>query len=121
MHKILIIEDNPTMLSLLKTLLELEGYHVSIAAGETVGDILNSIHQENPDIALLDVYLKDISGMDVVKQLRQTETSKHTTVIMTSGMNLEEQCLKEGADGFLLKPYMPDDLISLLKRTLIQP
>jgi FixJ family two-component response regulator len=37
---------------------------------------------------------------------------------MTSGLNVEEECMESGANGFLLKPYMPDDLLDILKRNL---
>ena len=52
----------------------------------------------------------------VVRAMRKDERFNDTRVIMASGMNLKDECLAGGADDFLLKPYMPDDLINLLKK-----
>lgn len=109
MHKIMLLEDDPTMLSLLNTLLEIEGYQVSHTL-----DFLNTleaIEQYNPDLILLDVNLREINGLDVLKDIREDKHLKDVTVIMSSGMDLKDECLDTGANDFILKPYMPDELV----------
>jgi CheY-like chemotaxis protein len=69
---------------------------------------------------LLDVHLPNANGLDVLAQVRANVETNDLSVVMTSGLNLEDECLRSGANGFLLKPYMPDDLLSLLKRSLSQ-
>ncbi len=116
MPTIMLAEDDLTMISLLKTLLGMEGYRV--LALDTDDDILESVRRDRPDLLLMDVHLPHVSGLEVMEQLRADEAVKDTSVVMTSGLNLETECLTHGADAFLLKPYMPDDLLGMLKRNL---
>jgi CheY-like chemotaxis protein len=114
MTKILLAEDDYTMVSLLTTLLGLEGYQV-VTALDKVGNIIENIRKEMPDMILMDVYLGDLNGLAIIKELRQQDDLKDIRVIMASGMNMREACLDAGANEFLLKPYMPDDLLRLLR------
>jgi DNA-binding response OmpR family regulator len=116
MPKVMLIEDDPTMLSLLNTLMELEGY--SAAKLRAAEDYLAEIQAENPDLILLDVNLSGADGIDLLEKLRADEVLKHTLVIMSSGMDYRDVCMEKGADGFILKPYMPDELIALTKQLL---
>lgn len=114
MAKVMLAEDDPTMVNLLKTLLRMEGYEV--IAIESDADVLKELRRDHPDILLLDVHLSGRNGLDILDVIRKTRDTISARVIMTSGMNLKEECMSHGADDFLLKPYMPDDLILMLKR-----
>ncbi len=109
MPKVLLADDDCTMVSLLKTLLALEGYTAASLLDQK-GDLLDIIRRESPDILLLDLHLGNQSGLDLVRRIRDTSDLKHIRVIMVSGLNKREECLKAGADDFLLKPYMPEEL-----------
>jgi len=113
MPKILLAEDDHTMVSLLKTLLKLEGFDV--VALDVNADVPAAVQQENPDALLMDVHLGQQSGIDIVKVIRQNPALTNIRIVMTSGLNMKEECLKHGANYFLMKPFMPDDLLSLLK------
>ncbi len=113
MAKVMLAEDDLTMVNLLKTLLKMEGYEV--IAIEPDADVLKEMRRVRPDILLLDVHLSGRNGLDILDVIRKTRDVANERVIMTSGMNLKEECLDHGADDFLLKPYMPDDLIFMLK------
>ncbi|MGD0574488.1 MAG: response regulator [Anaerolineales bacterium] len=116
MPNLLLVEDDRDMVTLLRTLLEMEGYTVGSARS---GDaVLAMVDQQRPDIVLLDVNLAGQSGLQVLQTLRSRAETRAIRVIMTSGMDLSEQCLQEGADAFLLKPYMPDELVRLLEEVL---
>ena len=117
MPKIMLIEDDRTMLSLLTILLQMENFDVCSPSDDRPEDILAAIRQEKPDVVLLDVNLRLGNGIDLLGKMRSEEELKYTRVIMSSGMDLSHECLQAGADGFLLKPYMPDDLIKLIKET----
>jgi DNA-binding response OmpR family regulator len=109
----MLIEDDPTMMGLLTTLLELDGYQVlSVQEGEHPAE---AILREVPDLVLLDVNLRGLSGLDVLRQVRAEESLKDVRVLMSSGMDYRDVCLEAGADGFLLKPFMPDDLMTRVK------
>jgi DNA-binding response OmpR family regulator len=113
MPKVLLAEDDHTMVSLLKTLLKLEGFEV--VALDVNADVSAAVERENPDALLMDVHLGKQSGMDIVQAIRKNPALANVRIVMTSGLNVKEECLKHGADHFLMKPFMPDDLLSLLK------
>ena len=110
MPKIMLAEDDLTMLRLLKTLMQLEGF-------ESVGlddheNVLDAVHRESPDVLLLDVHLTQGNGLDFLRQMRADPRFDGLIVLMASGMSLKDECLAAGANEFLLKPFMPDTLIN---------
>ncbi|MEJ5202556.1 MAG: response regulator [Anaerolineales bacterium] len=116
MNKILLIEDSPTMRTLLQTLLELEGFEVLISNAMKEEDILREIAEKQPKVILLDVHLRGINGIKLLERMREEQPVPELRVLMTSGMDLRDECIKAGADGFILKPYMPDELFAYLKK-----
>lgn len=115
MKRVFLAEDDQTMVKLLKTLLQIEGFETeAIDLGK--GDLLTSLREDVPEILLLDVNLPNENGLEVVKAMRQDNIFKNTRVVMASGMSLSAESIESGADDFLLKPYMPDDLIAILKK-----
>lgn len=108
------------MSSLLETLLGFEGFMVVQGGLSNDDDILAKIQAEQPDVILLDVHLKNADGIAIMSKLRRMETLSRTRVIMTSGMAVGERCLQAGADAFLMKPYMPSELIALIRANLKQ-
>lgn len=119
--KILVVDDDRTMRAILKTLLELEKYQIVAWDGRPESDILTQIRAEKPKVLLLDVHLRDISGMDILRAVRADPDLQDIRIVMTSGMALKDECMADGADGFLLKPYMPDDLFQLLREVVAEP
>ncbi|MCX7608028.1 MAG: response regulator [Anaerolineales bacterium] len=117
MTKVLVADDDETMVSLLATLLKMEGFSVTTLMDKN-GHPLENIRAAQPDILILDIYLGRHSGLDLVRQIRQTEDLRSLRVIMVSGMNRREDCLAAGADDFLLKPYMPDELFAKIRALL---
>ena len=113
MPKILLAEDDHTMVSLLKTLLKMEGFEV--VALDVNADVPAAVLQENPDALLMDVHLGQQSGLNIVQAIRKIPELSNVRIVMTSGLNVKEECLKHGANHFLLKPFMPDDLLKVLK------
>lgn len=114
MPKVMLAEDDATMLSLLRTLLGMEGFE-TVTLGD---DVLESLRHENPDIVLMDVNLTHGNGIDYLRLIRQDAKLRDLYIIMSSGMLLETECLAAGANAFLMKPYMPDMLIAAIKRGL---
>jgi len=114
MTRVLLAEDDASMLYLLNTLLKMEGYEVSVL--DLHGDIVAGVRAEEPDVMLMDVHLAGKSGMAILQELRQQDDLKQTAIIMSSGMNLEHESRDAGATAFLLKPYMPEELISLIRQ-----
>jgi CheY-like chemotaxis protein len=113
MVKVLLAEDDATMVSLLKTLLKMEGFDV--VALDVYSDVAAAVEKESPHALFMDVHLGGQSGMNILESIRSNEKNANVRIIMTSGMNMKEECIRRGADAFLLKPFMPDDLIKALQ------
>ena len=85
MAKVMLVEDDLTMVSLLRTFLEIEGFEVAtFSPGE---DILGAIEKNDPDIILLDVHLKnigdvDIDGFELLAQIREDNQLKDKKIII---------------------------------------
>jgi len=116
MAKILLAEDDATMVSLLKTLLKMEGFEV--VALDADSDVPAAVQREMPDALLMDVHLGGQSGMQILESIRGNQDFANVRVVITSGMNVRDECIRRGASAFLLKPFMPDDLISVLKQSI---
>jgi CheY-like chemotaxis protein len=115
-NKVLLVEDDSTMQAVLRTLLEIEGFQVTIAPDrKSQTEVVSFIKAEDPDVMLMDVHLREVSGIEVLRELRTDPVFANTRVIMTSGLDVREKCLAAGANSFLLKPYMPDELINKLR------
>ena len=113
MAKILLAEDDSTMVSLLKTLLLMEGFEV--VALDVDADIPAAVQRERPDAIFMDVHLGEQSGMQVLQSIRKNQDTAQVRIVMTSGLNVKDECINLGANAFLQKPFMPDELISVLK------
>lgn len=101
------------MVTLLQTLLKMEGFETAVAHADD--DVPALILREKPDFIIMDVHLGQYSGLDIVDSIRQTPELANLCVIMTSGLNMKDECIQRGANYFILKPFMPDELLSLLK------
>jgi CheY-like chemotaxis protein len=116
MKKVMLCEDDDTMVRLLITLLEIEGYQVTQFEGLTEADLVNKLAFEKPDVLLMDVHLRIVNGLDLLKALRRSPIFRDLRIIMTSGMNLSDNCMSNGANAFIMKPFMPEELITTLQK-----
>jgi len=116
MPTIMLAEDDLTMVTLLKTLLGMEGYQVIELDADD--DVFEAVQRTQPDVLLMDVHLQKVNGLDVLDQVRASDDTRNIPVVMASGLNVGDECLRRGANDFLLKPYMPDDLLKLLAKNL---
>ncbi|OGO67689.1 MAG: hypothetical protein A2Z37_16395 [Chloroflexi bacterium RBG_19FT_COMBO_62_14] len=116
MAKVMIIDDDRTTVTLLETLLQMDGFEVVSEARKD--KILPGIRSAAPDLVLMDVFLAHSDGMGVLADLRSEPDLADLRVVMTSGMDLEEQCLAAGANAFLLKPYSPDQLAKVIQENI---
>lgn len=117
MHKtVMVLEDEPMLDELLHELLGLEGYQVT--RPKSLDNILAELSADRPDAILMDVHLKDANGLDLLSKIRADQQLKDLVVFLSSGSDYRQECLQRGADGFLMKPYMPEDLLTALKQKL---
>jgi DNA-binding response OmpR family regulator len=108
MAKIVIVENDTDIAPLLEQLLAFEGYETVIVTNPLRA--MDIIRAEEPAMVYLDVSLSpSVDGFMVLKLLR---AESDVPVMMCSGFDVEDRCLAEGANAFLLKPFAFEDLIA---------
>jgi DNA-binding response OmpR family regulator len=112
----MIVDDDRTTVSLLKTLLEMDGFEVVLVPRGAM--VLEKALQEIPDIFLLDYHLADMEGTTVSQTLRADSHFATTPIVMSSGLNVESEAKSAGVNAFLVKPFDPSDLANILTKLL---
>jgi predicted signal transduction protein with EAL and GGDEF domain len=117
---IMMVDDEPIILETLQMFLEDAGYDNFITTTEPK-KALNMVVLKKPDVVLLDVMMPEISGLDILQQMRSKEALQHIpTIILTSATDPETKlkALELGATDFLAKPVDPSELALRLRNTL---
>ncbi|MEB3320194.1 MAG: response regulator transcription factor, partial [Cyanobium sp.] len=112
--RILVVEDDPNLMTLIVNELGVEGYRVNGAADGIDG--LNQIRSTRPDLIILDWMLPGLSGLDLCQRLRQT--GERTPVIMLTARDAVPDRvagLNAGADDYLIKPFSLEELLARVK------
>lgn len=118
--KILVAEDDRSILEVVKIILEQENYQTFFADKEE--GIYKNIKENKPDLILLDIWLGGSNGGKIAKTIKSNKETKHIPVIMISANNETEKITKEsGANDFLLKPFNIDDLLQKVKKHIQKP
>ncbi|MBN2391344.1 MAG: response regulator [Anaerolineae bacterium] len=118
MSKILVADDDKMMLRLLKTLIEMEGNEV--VAVTRPEDIVPAAQAEEMTLILMDYHLAGGNSMDALRTLKSDPALKMVPVLVTSGMDRELECKKLGAEGFILKPFRPNELLDHISAMIAQ-
>lgn len=116
-HKVLVIEDEPTLARLLSYNLSQEGYETTVI--DHGGEGLQAAMQRNFDLVILDIMLPGLNGFEVLNRLRQGGVK--TPVIILTARNAEEevvQGLKHGADDYITKPFGVAELLARVSAVL---
>lgn len=107
----MLVDDDRTTVKLLQTLLELDGFDVQVAMRGA--DVLPIVEQRVPDLVFMDYHLADMDGVTVLRSLRERPSYAALPIVMTSGLDVEDEALAAGATTFILKPFEPDELPTL--------
>lgn len=116
---VLIIEDEPAIMALIKFTLEQASFQTQCA--ESVEEAKPLLNEKLPDVVLLDWMLPGISGIDFIKTMRQTSRSRDLPLILLTARSEEEdkeQGLNLGADDYITKPFSPRELVARIKALL---
>lgn len=119
LSRILIVEDDPSLVELLRYNLETEGFDVSVARDGEGG--LEAIDTQDPDLVVLDWMLPNMSGIEICRQMRQKTATRTTPVIMLTAKGEEQdriRGLETGADDYIVKPFSPAELTARIKAVL---
>lgn len=117
--KLVLVEDESDIASLIKLHAEIAGYKISIAHDGLNGYDL--IQKEKPDLILLDIMLPGQSGLDVCRKVKANSEIAHVPIIMLTAKSEETDVvlgLELGADDYVTKPFSPRVLFSRVKAVL---
>jgi len=115
--RILLVEDDESIVTVYKTALQLQGWEVDIASDGKTG-LTKALHTPYPDVLILDLMLPIMNGFDVLKVVKETETTKHIPVIVLTALSESEtqEALSLGAALCLVKTECsPDELVGHIK------
>jgi CheY-like chemotaxis protein len=115
---VLVVDDEPTLRSILAEVLRDEGYAVVTAADGQ--DALEIFVRENPDLVLMDVMMPRMDGLAAYRALRALPTGTTVPIVLTSAVKTHDG-LDARIDGFLPKPFDLDDLLQLVVRLVGDP
>lgn len=113
---VLVLDDDKIFTGLLKTVFELEGYQAAIKSDPT--DLIPTVNRIKPVLLVMDVHAGSKDTISALQELKSGEVTKTLPVIMTSGMDRGDECLRMGADAFILKPFRPSELLDLVEELL---
>ncbi len=118
--KILLIEDDPFLLSMYSTKFELEGFKVFVADDGVKG--FDAVKKELPNLVLLDIKLPKMNGFEVLKKIKEDLSLKNIPVILLTNSSQKEERDKGlglGAADYLVKAhFMPSEVVSKIKKVL---
>jgi len=110
MAKILIIEDEEMIRKLLKRVFKLVRKEEVVEAAKGMDGVDTAV-KEKPEFIFCDIGLPDISGIEVIRQLRNNKAFENTRIIaMSAEYENENKALEAGADSFLKKPFFISDI-----------
>ena len=111
-QKILIVDDNPDSVAIMRSILENRGYQVYVAASGT--EALQVVSTEALDLVLLDVMMPEMSGIEVLQQIKDNSQTGRLAVILVTAKTHDEDVMvgyQYGADYYITKPFTAKQLL----------
>lgn len=119
MPKILIVDDEPEIVDMLQTILDMRGYETLGAYNGTDGLLITRV--DSPDLIILDMMLPDIEGVEVCRMVRADPSTANVPVVILSARTAQtevERGLAAGANAYMTKPVNLPRLFDELKKLL---
>jgi CheY-like chemotaxis protein len=112
-RSIMVVDDNPDIITIVKTILEGKGYQVlSASSGQ---ELLNLLTDRKPDLIILDIMMPEMDGLEVLGRLKAvTETASIPVILLTAKVQYEDVLggYKLGADYYITKPFTSTQLVN---------
>jgi len=116
--RILILDDDPDILEVLKVALETKGYEIKTKRDSE--NLFKLVDDFKPDLILVDLLLMNENGGEICAQLKRNVNTKHIPVILVSGFcSIHEMHLIYGCDGYLAKPFDLQKLINNINNLIV--
>ena len=120
MQKILIVDDEESVVEIVKLRLETNNYEVITAYNGEEG--LTKAKEEKPDLIILDIAMPDMDGFEVGRRLKQDDKTKHIPIIMLTARGKHDDVLKSvkdaGAVDYIVKPFNPQAFLKRIASVL---
>ncbi len=120
-RRLLLIDDDPNLILLVKDYLEFRGYDVITA--ENGREALEVLDQETPDMIICDVMMPEMDGYSLVSAIRQDPKTSWVPVLFLSAKGQSQDRVKGlniGADVYMVKPFEPEELVAQVESSLKQ-
>ena len=116
-ESVLIVDDDASVRKTLSSILSLEGYIVETM--DNGKQALKAVEKERFDVALIDIQLPDMKGVDLLSKLKQQQP-RMVRIIITGFPSMDNaiKAVNEGADGYVLKPFDPEQLLATIRKHL---
>lgn len=117
MKKILIVDDSLAMVRMIQSVLEKEGY--SAIGISDPSQIEQTIDSESPSLILLDVVMPERNGFQICRSLKNSQAYKSIPIIVVTGKSTPSDRFwaeQQGANGYIVKPFAPVDLLREVRR-----
>ncbi len=110
---IMVVDDNPDIVTIVKTILEVKGYTVQSAfSGQ---EVLSLLKEQKPDLILLDIMMPQMDGLEALTRLKENpETASIPVILLTAKVQYEDVLggYKTGADYYITKPFTKNQLLN---------
>ena len=116
-RKILVVDDDPSILDTLDEFLDMEGYSVQTAINGQ--DALGRLKYTNPSLVLLDMRMPVLDGWGFAKALQELGL-KIPVLVMTAAQDARQWAEEVGAAGYVSKPFDLSELLAMVERTILQ-
>ncbi len=120
-RRLLLIDDDPNLILLVKDYLEFRGYEVITA--ENGREALEVLEQETPDMIICDVMMPEMDGYSLVRHVREDPRTNWIPVLFLSAKGQSQDRVKglnTGADVYMVKPFEPEELVAQVESSLKQ-
>jgi two-component system alkaline phosphatase synthesis response regulator PhoP len=110
---IMVVDDNPDIITIVKTILEGKGYTVLSASSGL--ELLNMLKNQKPDLIILDIMMPEMDGLEVLSRLKAvTDTATIPVILLTAKVQYEDVLggYKLGADYYITKPFTSTQLVN---------
>ncbi|MBO6633893.1 response regulator [Parvibaculum sp.] len=117
--KILVCDDDPLLVELIDFRLRARGYDVVVA--KDGNEAMTCVVRERPSLIVLDAMMPRMDGFEVLTRIKDDDELAHIPVIMLTARKSERDivsALERGAEDYLVKPFIPDELIARLTKIL---
>jgi CheY-like chemotaxis protein len=115
-RNVLLVDDDPLILEILRTILDLEEFEVTTAASGRAA--MAAVDEVRPDVVVCDVVMPEVDGLEVCRHLKSTPTTADLPVILLTARDRPEdrQAGQDaGCDAYLTKPFSPLQLIDVIR------